>query len=276
MAMNQSLASDRDSGFWRKLKRHTSGLVTVEAYAEYYRVARERSRGDIIDIGCGRGGSAISFALGIRDSGRNAKVHAIDIFRQKDAEGPHRYGEAEYPENCVQMNVGEVRQNARDFDVEDVLALWPGAAEAVAPTLPRKQPIDVVAIDVDGHIDRELRAFYDMVEFGGLIIFDDYGDFVDKRGRAHIGAMKGKTKAEIREWLNSIGRQSALRAMGKDILTYRLANRLEAMGAISKINVVEYTAFFVKSSHRPFESFDLSELERAGDSVLEDFVHACS
>lgn len=268
-----SIASD--DAFWREFKRSTRGMMPIKTYAEYRRMAAEFSQASIIDIGVGRGASSISFAMGIRDSGRNSRVHAIDIFSQLSAEGPHRFNKAENPGNVVEMNVGEVEENARRYGVADLIVIWPRPAEEVAKLFPPDEKIDILTIDVDGNIDRELRCFFDRVDNDGFIIIDDYGDFVDKRGKAKIGEMRSRSEAEIREWAAGIGVSGRRRLLGKHIFIYRLANLFEEMGLLKREQIVEWTAFYRKATAKSFREFDLTAISAVERSILNDFVEAC-
>jgi methylase of polypeptide subunit release factors len=61
------------------IRASLNGMLQAEVYEEYYRIARHRSQGSILELGTGQGAS-VAFALGVKDSGRFARVIAIDEF----------------------------------------------------------------------------------------------------------------------------------------------------------------------------------------------------
>ena len=50
--------------------------------------------------------------------------------------------------------------------------------------------IGLLSIDADGHIDRHLAHFFDLVLPDGIIVLDDYRDYVDSQGRKTIEACR--------------------------------------------------------------------------------------
>jgi hypothetical protein len=270
-------SSKRDLGFFQEVKKACHGLMPAKTYAEYYKVATEQSQANIIDVGVARGGSSIAFATGLLDSGKRAKVHAIDIFWQPAADGPHKYNTTEHPDrrDCIARNLEEVRINARRFGVEHLIELWDGPATEVASRFPADLPVDVLTVDVDGQIDIHMPPFYDMIPAGGMIILDDYGDFIDKRGLALIEQFRGKSETDVRAWLDATNPTKKRRLVGKHMLTFRLAAYLEEIGALKREHVVEVTVFCTKPADRKFSSYDLSGINEINKSIEDEFVYQC-
>jgi predicted O-methyltransferase YrrM len=265
---------------FRKLRKETNGLMPAVTYAEYYKVAAEQSKSNVIDIGAGQGATSISYASGIKASGRNSKVYAIDIFWQptKEGGGPHHFNTTDYPDQqqCIEMNIAYVRGHARRYGVDHLIEFWPGPTEEVAKRFPKDVDFDVLTIDIDGRLDVHLPLFCDIVQPNGLIILDDYGDFIDRHGEAYVAQMKGKTENEIRDWIKQIGPRGARRILGKHLLSFRLVEYFESLGILQREKVVEVTAFCRKTSDKPFRSFDMSGVPAVNRSIEDDFVRLCT
>lgn len=255
-----------------ELKESTAGMMKAENYLELYRIALHAT-GNVIDIGTGQGATTIAYALGLRDSGREAQVHAIDQFFQV-ARGPHRYNKLDYPDDCVERNVSVYNDHLRRIGVADLVITHVGTTDEVAARFPDIR-CGVLSIDVDGHIDRDLGHFYDLVVPGGTIVIDDCKDTIVSTGRENIAKMAGKAESEIRAW---IGRQSTWntrRLLGKHLLAFRVAESLVADGFLQPQQVIGNTAVFSKASDQPFARFDMSRMEDVERSIVEDFSKKC-
>lgn len=270
-------AAPLDVKYFEEIRSSTSGMMPAETYHEYYRIAFEESRSNIIDIGVGRGPTSISFALGVRHSGRKAKVYAIDQFYQH-TRGPHLYSLASNPHDCVTLNVAEFERNVQRYGVSDLVETWTGKADEVAQLFPRDIRADVLAIDACGSIDSHFMGFYDLVEPDGLIILDDCADFVDRTGRERIERMRGKPASEVLAWVEQQGRSNARLLLGKHLLTYELARYFEKIGVLKKergTGKAGKTVIFRKVDARLFASLDLSGIAAIEAALIERFVHTC-
>jgi predicted O-methyltransferase YrrM len=50
---------------FEEIRASLAGMIPADVYEEYYRVARDRSRGSLLELGTGQGASTVAFALGI-------------------------------------------------------------------------------------------------------------------------------------------------------------------------------------------------------------------
>jgi hypothetical protein len=108
-----------------------------------------------------------------------------------------------------------------------------GTTDAIAPKLSPDLRADLLSIDVDGMIDRDLAYFYDFVEPGGIIVLDDYSDFIDGPSASRAAHIRVQSEAEIRAWIDKDRAFNARRLLGKKLLTYRLANYFAFVGAMT-------------------------------------------
>ncbi len=261
------------SEFFADLKASTRGLMPVEVYRRLFEIARDTSTGNIIDAGTGRGGTSISLALGLRESKSAGTVHAIDQFFQNLADRPHRYNKVTNPDDCVALNIAEFEKNADRYGVRSLIKIWPGTTDEVAKVFPKDIRVGILAIDIDGHVDRDLRYFYDFVEPGGWIVIDDYADTIGPRREKRLAEFAAKSADEQREWLSRGGRMAKRRLLGKVLLTYRLANVLVDAGALTPPSVIKHTAFFRKPSDRPFSSFEVAgQISKMESGIQKEFL----
>lgn len=257
-----------DIDYFSKLRADLKGMMPAEVYHELYLIARDHARSDIIDIGVGRGGTSIAFALGLKDAGKRHMVHAVDQFSQALPSGPHLY--TSKIKGSVDLNAAEFTKNVTAHGACDQVKAWVGRTDIVGPTFPEIDA-DVLQIDVDGQIDRHMPYFYDRVREGGVIVLDDYGDFIDKRGRKYVETACTMSEADARAYF----RKQDRRALGKHILTYEIAAEMERIGMIEQYKVITVTAFYRKSASKKFSEFDLSGLARVEQALEDRFVAEC-
>jgi hypothetical protein len=263
--------------YFNGVKADTNGLMHPAVYFAFYNLAL-RGNSNVIDVGVGRGGTSIAFALGIKESGRASIVHAIDQFSQH-SRGPHRYSLATHPQDCAALNLAEFRANVERYEVSHLVQPWVGTTDAVAPHLPVHLKADLLSIDVDGMIDRDLDHFYDFVQPGGRIVLDDYSDTIVSTGRMQVAKMRGQPESQIRAWIAEGGSFKARRLLGKHLLTYRLAKYFESIGAIileRTLGPQGKTAVFRKPTNAPFSSFDLSGIPDIEADIVTRFLSLCA
>jgi predicted O-methyltransferase YrrM len=264
-----------DLSFFENLKSSTKGMMPADVYYEFYKLSRNRSHHDIIDIGVGRGATTISFALGIQEGGRATKVHALDQFFQRKR-GPHLYSMETNPHDCVELNVNEFRQNLERHNVSHFVETWVGDVGAIAREFPDTVRADVLSIDAAGHIDEFFPYFYDLVEPDGIIILDDCLDIVDRNAREAIKQMQTKSAEKILAHLDGLDLKKARLLLGKHKLTFYLASFFEEIGAIKPEKLLgKQTMVFRKSYSGTFKDFDLSRIKDIEKRIVEEYLAAC-
>lgn len=247
-----------------------------EAYFEYYKISRDRSLSNIVDIGVGRGATSISFALGIRDSGRlDNKVYAVDQFFQR-SRGPFQYSLKTNPDDCIDLNVAEYHKNLRLYGVNDLVETLVGDAVESSLNLPKDFRCDVLTIDAAGHIDQMFSRYYDFVDPGGIIILDDCKNILISRVRERIERVRGKSTHEIHTRINGMDNNARRLLLGKHKLTYYLASYFEKIGALKmESSIGKTTKIFRKIYKGKYSSLDLSGIERIDDGIVDEYVSLC-
>ncbi len=255
--------------FFAELKKTTNGMLPANIYREMYQQSLAHSHNDIIDIGVGQGPSSIAFALGIVHSQRTNIVHVIDQFEQvKD--GPHRYCTKDFPEGCRLANTEVFLNHVNDYGVDGTIQTYPCRTDEV--DLDPDLQADILAIDADGLIDRDLGYFFDNLVPGGYIIIDDYADMINKRGRAKLKGFSHVSVEEARaEWLG-MSIFARRRILGKHFLVYVLANWIELSGAMKKKKILGTTVFYEKTTSKKFRDIVGSDQSFVDNILMSRFL----
>lgn len=261
--------------FIRKMARQTDGMMPLEVYEHLYRLAKELDEGDILDLGVGQGATTIAYAHGLRKGGKLGKVVAVDQFFQHEAPRPHRHTLQTNPHDAVEWNVRVFEEHLQRFGVASRVEVLVGTTDEIDSNKIPSHRVRLLSIDVDGHIDRDLANYYDLIVSYGVIVIDDYKNSVDRNGRRQVAHWSGVPKEDVLRHAHSLERRKARRLLGKQLLTYRLANHLQALGILRLERVVgNSTAVFRKTSPARFADFDLSGIQEIELSIVEDFIAA--
>ena len=254
----------------RGMAEATNGMMEPDTYVELHKLAKTVRRGDILDVGVGQGATTIAYALGLR----RGRVYALDQFLQQRT-GPHRYSSESNPEDAVMRNVEQFRSHLREYGVADRVTEVVGTTDEAAGKVPSRS-LGLLSIDVDGHIDRDLGYFYDIVLPSGYIIIDDYHDSINRHGRKLIKEFRGRQESEVRVFVNSVNWHQRRRLLGKHLLTFRLANLIVQLGAMKLDRIIgRSTAVFRKTSHERWSTFNLAHVATVESSIVDDFIERC-
>jgi predicted O-methyltransferase YrrM len=255
----------------KRMAETTGGMMEPDTYVELYELARNIEQGNILDVGVGQGATTIAFALGLRFG----HVYAVDQFVQTRT-GPHRYSAKSNPLDAVRRNVAVFRSHLDEYGVGDRVSVFVGTTDEVAHQVTCRR-VEILSIDVDGHIDRDLGHFYDMVKPDGYIVIDDYRDAINGHAKRLIEAMKGKPATEVGAYVSKATWHQRRRLLGKHLLTFRLANCIAGLGAMELVRVIgRSTAVFRKATSRPWQSLDLSCIDAVELSIVNEFADRCS
>lgn len=256
------LTGSPGSAFFDTLKSSTNGMLRAGIYRRMYKLSLEQGHSDVIDIGVGRGASSIAFALGILHGGRADRVHVIDQFTQVRS-GPHLHSESTHPVGCREANTEVFLGNVRRYGVEEALRVYPGTTDEVAGHLDADLEADILSIDADGNIDRDLGYFFDRVSLGGWVIIDDCADMVNRNGQAALARYAGRDPEALREDVETMPAAERRQLLGKHLLSHELAGVMERAGALVRKQTAGRTAFFVKTTGLSFAALapDFSAVE---------------
>jgi predicted O-methyltransferase YrrM len=153
----------------RRVKAGAGGMLPISVYERLFRLAAE-SGGTIVEIGTAEGAATIALALGGRSSGKPFHVHTADRFDRG----------SRLARGSVAENAARVRRNLQAYGVESDVTLICGGSEDLARSL-GDAGIDLLLIDADGCIDREMALFHGRLAPSANIVVDD----VDGRVYAH-------------------------------------------------------------------------------------------
>jgi predicted O-methyltransferase YrrM len=164
---------DSSNPRWKDLKTRAFGMLPPAVYEKIYHTAFRGPDLDIVEIGGAAGAASIAAALGLKESGKSSRVIVVEKLQ-----GGSRSG------NSYETNLDIFRRNVSAFDVEAQIELFPHhvTPETVdqLKALIRTKLISALVLDADGRIDRDFRAFWNMVVPGGHIVIDDYKNDVSR------------------------------------------------------------------------------------------------
>ena len=179
------------------VKERCHGMLSAHVYQKIYDTARSSEGGVIVEIGAAHGAGTVCLAMGLRDASRPGKVYSFEKIIGGSRE---QFG-------GLSENEKIIRSNLRHFGVEDRVELIIGDVEDDHHRVPRDRPIEVLVLDADGRIDRDIGLFYDSVRIGGAVIIDDVADMVrvkpTKDGRYSVDQKHRLTFLLLRELIGA-------------------------------------------------------------------------
>lgn len=229
-----------------ELQRSTRGMLNPIVYRRLYRLASRLPDLPIIEVGGATGSASIALALGMKESGKRAKLIVVEKM-----EGGTRSDMGDY-----QANLELVQGNFRRYGVEDQIILYPhyltleNGPEVVALA---GGPIAAFMSDADGHLDRDFALFWPRLIPGGAIVVDDYDNRTDTFRPISTRHPQGGTKR---------------------LLSYRLLNQIMAWGLMRKTGRFRDTVFGVKPAGADFTRFDPAACAAIRDGVTREWVQA--
>jgi len=162
----------------RSHMQRAHGMLPFDVYENIHTAAASAGGSTFVEIGTAHGAATIALALGARTAGREAVIYSVDrlggAFSSRSAFG------------SVDQNRAIVQGNFERAGVSQNIKLFVGTAEEffLADTCP--QSIDLLLLDADGRIDRDLNYFYSRMKPGTPIIIDDADENIHLR-KTHDG-----------------------------------------------------------------------------------------
>lgn len=186
----------------------------------------------ILEIGTAHGAGTIAMALGAESVAAATQIQTVDTLQVLPDIPSSRavYGDAK-------ANEAIVRRNFRSAGVEDRVALHVGRSDEFAACLPDGVSIDMLMLDADGRIDRDLLLFSASMAPDCLVVIDD---------------IDGEAAATVRH--------GGLAIDLKHVISAKLSTRLVEIGYLSFETRVENTAFFRAVKPAEWESDRLSDV----------------
>jgi predicted O-methyltransferase YrrM len=208
-------STDEGLALARRIKRQANGLLGAGVYHSLMELARLAKPRTIVEIGTAHGAATIALALGARAGGCPCHIYTVDPFAGFSSRV--KYG-------TVTDNLRIVREAFSHFGVSDCITVVVGTSADVFAHLPA-HALDLVVIDADGRIDRDLAVLFDRMSEGANIVIDD------------VDGTTCLTRFRDRLYCDQ-----------KHRLTRLVVDRLLASGHLQGERVEESTGFYAKGS----------------------------
>lgn len=219
----------------RRVKASAGGMLPVSVYERLFRLAEAAPGGTFVEVGTAQGAATIALALGAQSSGRPFHIYTADPFDR----GSRR------AVGSVEENIALVRRGFGAFGVETSITLVAGQSADVLP-LTGEAEIDILVLDADGCIDRDLNLFFDRLSPSCWIVIDD----IDGGVYAHRDA--GRWAIDL-----------------KHRLSHRLARAFCKLGMLVPAETIGQTGFYRKGS----AAVSRADLEAAALAAYRELVY---
>lgn len=163
--MNEKLLNKKISA---SLK-NADALFDPRTYRWLYQIVVEINPRIILEIGTAHGAATIVMGIAAKSLETNFYILTIDVLKSRDniLSSRSRYGD----EN---INAEIIRNNFLREGLSGHIDLFVGTSQDYFESRPALVKYDLVLIDADGRIDRDLSLLIDFLREGTTIIFDDY------------------------------------------------------------------------------------------------------
>lgn len=151
--------STADRPDFRAIKFRANGMLDPSVYEHIWQLART-ANANVLEVGTAHGAATIAAALGLPPG---LRVRTID--RLVGGSRAH-YGDKEANEKII-------RSNFAHFGVSDKIDLFVGDSIGAARELDEAERFDILILDADGMIDRDLRLFWRFLNPRAKIVIDD-------------------------------------------------------------------------------------------------------
>lgn len=176
------------------IKKNCNGMLSSRIYSALYEIAMSTHSGTLaVEVGAAHAAGTISMALGIQ---KNPVLEKLIAFEKIEGGSRMKFGDFE---NNREIILGNIER----YGCKDVVEMVFSTPEKAIGKIPfdSRPNIGLLVIDADGAIDREFNLFYDRVAEGGVVVIDDYNDYLKyfriSKHRVHIDAKHKVTKALV-------------------------------------------------------------------------------
>jgi predicted O-methyltransferase YrrM len=158
--------------------RAANGMLPLPVYGELFNQALDAAGTNFVEVGTAHGAATISLALGAATRRIPTKIWTIDKLGGKFS-SRSKFG-------SVEENRRVVLENFRRAGVDEMIELFVGSPDDFILAGRCPECVDLLLLDADGRIDRDLMHFYSRMRPGGPIIIDDVNTQI-YLGRDHEG-----------------------------------------------------------------------------------------
>lgn len=159
-------------------------LMSRAVYDALFDAAAAQGPKQVLEIGTAHGAGTIALALGAASAGHETQITTVDTLQALPdiPSSRARFGGPTVNEEIV-------RRNFRKAGVDDRITLYVGRSDDFALVTHEKFAVDMLVLDADGRIDRDLALFGPHLLAGAAVIVDDIDGKVSaalRRGRLAI------------------------------------------------------------------------------------------
>jgi len=150
------------------LAQHTkaaNGMLSAEVYQAIFDTVSASKCANIVEIGTAHGAATISLALGVAARGGGATVWTVDRLGGRHS-SRSAFGSPSENERIVMANLSRAK-------VDHLVRLFVGSSDEFLSSGQCPDRIDLLMLDADGRIDRDLLHFYGRMPADAPIIVDD-------------------------------------------------------------------------------------------------------
>lgn len=143
-------------------------LMSRAVYDALFDAVAEQGPAQILEIGTAHGAGTIALALGAVSRGHETRITTVDTLRALPdiPSSRARFG-------GPSENEAIVRSNFRKAGLEDRIKMHVGRSDEFATVIPEGFTVDMLVLDADGRIDRDLALFGPYLVEGAAVIVDD-------------------------------------------------------------------------------------------------------
>ncbi len=143
-------------------------LMSKEVYDALFDTAAALGPRHVLEIGTAHGAGTIALALGAISGGHDTRITTVDTLQALPdiPSSRARFG------GPVE-NEAIVRENFRRAGIADRVTLHVGRSDSLATVAPEEFAVDMLVLDADGRIDRDLALFGPRLAAEAMVIVDD-------------------------------------------------------------------------------------------------------
>jgi len=168
-------------------------LLPSCVYDELFNLGAQAQGTNFVEVGTAHGAATIALALGAATRpSLPCRIWTIDKMGGRFSTRS-KYGS---PENNKQIAL----KNFRRAGIEDMIELFVGSSDDFIVDGRCPERIDLLLLDADGRIDRDLLYFYPRMSIGSPIVIDDVDHYI-YLGRNHEGIPYIDLKHRIKSFL---------------------------------------------------------------------------
>lgn len=229
---------------FHSLRKQVGGMLSPAVYQRMYEEIRGEPDLDVVEIGGATGAGSIALYLGMRESGKRARLVVVER-----CEGGSRSEGGGREENLQRL-----LEHLRSFNATENVEVFPYELTFEngddVLRLCTSDELAAFVHDADGHVDRDFSLFWPRLRTGGLMVIDDYDQrphFVEISERYPQGGIKG-------------------------VLVHRLVDQFVDWGLVDPTVKIGNTLFGRKPARARWDRFDLDRCREICDEVRQERI----